>query len=132
MPQEMQVTAVQGVKFGILGDGAAQWTVHIINGFGHLGLSATGGSANQTFTTLVGPTLAQAQFIRAIATASLASVGQSVDAGTARWNITGVDADHDDETGRVQLSVDAEVSNGANATATLESIAFQVTIIQAG
>ena len=92
------------------------------------------------FTALIGPVLKDKQFVRAIATASLTKTfvdypgtapAQPVAIGAA-WEILGVDADLDDESGQVELRIEAEVtSKGAGQEAAISGIGFHVTILAA-
>ena len=85
----------------------------------------------ETFSLLVGPVFTKHQFSRAIATASL--IKTSFTAGAAPgWQILGVDADWDDESGQVELRIEAEVDClGANQSAYISGFAFHVTILAA-
>lgn len=100
--------------------------------------SPGGGSASQrgTFEAPVGPALTLAQFRRAIASVSLASLLVAGSLTTHSWAIVGVDADFDEEDGRVRLEFDAHVDvqgppmPGATQLV-LATVAFQVTILAA-
>jgi hypothetical protein len=84
--------------------------------------------------------LNEKQFIRAIATASLTKTvvdypgrasAQPVATGAA-WKILGVDADWDDESGQVELRIEAQVtSKGAGQEVAISGIGFHVTILAA-
>ena len=99
-----------------------------------------GGSSTQkeTFSVLVGPVFNKHQFSRAIATASFtktsfASGGGGAGAG---WYILGVDADWDDESGQVELRIEAEVEAdmfgpSARQYVAIMGFAFHVTILAA-
>ena len=65
------------------------------------------GTAKDTFSVLIGPKLANRQFVRAIATASIVKtqIANIASGGFASWNIVDVDADWDDESGQVELRV---------------------------
>ena len=87
-----------------------------------------------TWTFLVGPTLTRLQFQRAVGTASLANfrVRYTAPAGgfDASWELVSVDADWDDESGRVQVR--AEVSLVAiQATVLVSSLGYHVSILAA-
>lgn len=88
--------------------------------------------AVRTVTTQLGPIFTKKQFIRAIATAALTSKGinlRSIPADPA-WSITSIDADWDDESGKVELSVELIVTiTGANNAAWIHGLAFHVTIL---
>jgi hypothetical protein len=88
----------------------------------------------ETFSVLVGPKLANRQFVRAIATASVVktAVANIKQGASATWNIEDVDADWDDESGQVELRIEAKVGcSGSNATASINGFAFHVTILAA-
>ena len=83
----------------------------------------------QTFSVLLGPKLTNRQFLRAIATASLARTETS---GHTMCNIWDVDADWDDESGHVELRIEAEVGAfSSSGHANMFAIAFHVTILAA-
>jgi len=91
-------------------------------------------TAKETFTVLLGPKLANRQFVRAIATASIVKtqIGNLAQGGLANWNIIDVDADWDDESGQVELRIEAQVScAGSNQNASINGFAFHVTILAA-
>jgi hypothetical protein len=89
-----------------------------------------------SFEAHVGPALTVAQFRRAVATASIASLSASGSVTAHNWAVTAVSADYDDDAGRVQLEFDIQVavqgSPMAGATQVLlATVAFQVTILAA-
>ena len=109
-------------------------TLLITTGFMHCALSqenmAAGGNTSAIFTALMGGPIPPAQFKRAIATASLASINGSVPEAPAApsavsWGIDSVDADFDDESGQIKLGVELSVS-AAFASATLLTVGYQV------
>ena len=90
--------------------------------------------AKETFRMLIGPKLANRQFVRAIATASIVNtqIASIAPGGFATWNIVDVDADWDDESGQVELRIEAQVSClGSNQSASISGFAFHVTILAA-
>jgi hypothetical protein len=90
--------------------------------------------AKETFAVLVGPKLSNRQFVRAIATASIVKnqITNIATGGFATWMIVDVDADWDDESGQVELRIEAEVSClGSNQGASINGFAFHVTILAA-
>ena len=90
--------------------------------------------AKETFSVLIGPKLANRQFVRAIATASIVKtqIANIAQGGFATWNIVDVDADWDDESGQVELRIEAQVSClGSNQSASINGFAFHVTILAA-
>jgi len=110
----------------------------IIDGqFDYAGFEATGVSTQkETFSVLLGPVFNKHQFSRAIATASFTktffSSGRA--GGGAGWYILGVDADWDDESGQVELRIEAEVEadmNDPKQLALIMGFAFHVTILAA-
>jgi len=83
----------------------------------------------QTFSVLLGPKLTHRQFLRAIATASFARTESS---GHTMYNIWDVDADWDDESGQVELRIEAEVGTfSADGHVSMNAFAFHVTILAA-
>jgi len=91
-------------------------------------------TAKEIFRVLIGPKLANRQFVRAIATASIVKtqVANIAPGGSATWNIVDVDADWDDESGQVELRIEAQVSClGSNQSASINGFAFHVTLLAA-
>jgi hypothetical protein len=88
----------------------------------------------ETFSVLVGPVLTRKQFFGAIATASLAKTSFSINATPANfgWQILNVDADWDDESGQVELRIEAAVNcSGQNNNSSINGFVFHVTILAA-
>ena len=88
----------------------------------------------EVFSVLVGPTFTRQQFIQANATASFASIAlSSSEQGVAQWQILDVDADWDDESGQVELRIEAQVvictgsPQGQNVN--IFGVSFAVTIL---
>jgi hypothetical protein len=91
-------------------------------------------TAKEIFSVLIGPKLGNRQFVRAIATASIVKtqIANIAPGGFATWNIVDVDADWDDESGQVELRIEAQVSClGSNQSAGINGFAFHVTILAA-
>ena len=91
-------------------------------------------TAKETFSVLIGPKLANRQFVRAIGTASIVKtqIANIAAGGLAAWNIVDVDADWDDESGQVELRIEAQVNcSGSNQSASINAFAFHVTILAA-
>jgi hypothetical protein len=87
-------------------------------------------SQKETFTVLVGPVFTKKQFVQANGTASFTKTGFST--SNATWQILGVDADWDDESGQVEVRIEAQAdSAGAGKNATIGGFAFHVTILAA-
>jgi hypothetical protein len=83
-------------------------------------------SVSDTLSFTVGPTLQTGQFIRAIATGSLASIANEGLANNAQWAVDQVDADFDDESGRVVVTANLVV---ADTDGFLQRMGFQVNIL---
>jgi hypothetical protein len=78
--------------------------------------------------------VANRQFVRAIATASIvkSQVANIASGGVATWIIVDVDADWDDDSGQVELRIEAQVNcSGANQSASINGFGFHVTILAA-
>lgn len=140
MPITASISSEQTVEVGTSGPGDIE-TMYVVTGIANcsLNVSSPGGGGWQTqqgtFQAYVGPDLTVAEFRRAIAMASLASLqGQGGDATFTGWSVTGVDADFDDDTGKVQLQFDlsATVDAGtSSASAYIGGVGFQVIILAA-
>jgi len=90
--------------------------------------------AKETFSVLIGPKLANRQFVRAIATASIVKtqIANISPGGIATWDIVDIDADWDDESGQVELRIETRVGCvGSNQVASINGFAFHVTILAA-
>ncbi len=136
--QANQIQNLQQIEAGVSGPEGANRLFMVTGVTNNIGFSVfvSGGfnSQTQTFTLLVGPSLTRQQFFRAICTASLGQISQhaQVVPGDSTWAIISSDADWDDETGQVELRVEVSVTaNGNNNSVTLNSFAFQVTILAA-
>jgi hypothetical protein len=91
---------------------------------------AAGVSQKETLTVLVGPVFTRKQFVQANATASFTKLVSNT--SSADWQILGVDADWDDESGQVELRIEAQVDcSGANKSAQINGFGFHVTILAA-
>ena len=113
-------------------------TMHVVTGIANGQLNtfaqAAAGFVQQqsTFAALVGPVLTAAQFRKAIASAAITSLTLQGDGSFVRWEVTDVDADFDDEAGRIKLSFDLRVGVQAatgSVSAVVASVGFQVQIL---
>jgi hypothetical protein len=120
---------------GITGpSGATQ--MYITTGFAIL---QGGGGPNVTaeYSGLIEPTLTVGQFKRAIAQASpaafavwqmgmpAAGASQNV---SARWSVNSVDADWDDETGKIELTFETQTGGDPALYTVVERLSFQVLV----
>jgi hypothetical protein len=95
---------------------------------GNIAADSLSRTNKQTFSVLLGPKLTNRQFLRAIATASF----RTETSGHTMCNIWDVDADWDDESGQVELRIEAEVGAFSSAGhVSMNAIAFHVTILAA-
>jgi hypothetical protein len=132
-----QIQNLQQVEAVVAGpDGADR--LFIIDGQFTLFLAASSQgspvSQKEIFTVLVGPVFATRQFFKANATASFAQTGLTINAppAAANWPILGVDADWDDESGQVELRIEAQVTcSGGQNQAAIFGFGFHVTILAA-
>jgi hypothetical protein len=141
--QPNQIQNLQQIEAAVAGpDGANR--LFIINGQfdAILSVGAPGGGVSATekeiFTVLVGPVFTRRQFVRANATASItknafSSSGASAGSySSVAWQILDMDADWDDESGQVELTIEAQVScSGAGQLSGINGFAFAVTILAA-
>jgi len=87
-------------------------------------------SQSLSLSALVDPTLTPGQFRKATATAALAATRGAVDAvpSSFEYSIDDVEASLDDESGRIELRVDA-TARVANGNVFIQRITFQVTTL---
>ena len=137
-----QIQNIQQIEAVVAGPDDANRLV-IINGQFDCYLQASSQGPNyvsqkEIFTVLIGPVFTKQQFVQANATASVTKTGFQTTAGAAGsmsnsgWQILGVDADRDDESGQVELRIEAQVAcSGPSQNATINGFAFNVTILAA-
>ncbi len=90
--------------------------------------------SKETFTVLVGPVFTRRQFVRANATASFTQTVLNINTlpQSTAWQMLGVDADWDDESGQVELRIEAQVNVfGSQNQASILGFGFYVTILAA-
>ena len=85
----------------------------------------------QTWTFLVGPTFTRGQFYRAIGAASVSAQNVNIQTvpGSFQANISSVEADWDDESGRVEVRVEVFLSASGGANANINQLRYWVTIL---
>ena len=142
MATPVSLTSVQTLEAQVAGPGGATRVIHV-TGLAHCSLSVSvqspaGGTVSQqgSFAAHVGPELTVAQFRKAIATVSVASVSALGSLTGHTFSVTAMDADFDDDAGKVELEFDAQVTVQTPAMppanqVVLASVAFQVTILAA-
>ena len=126
-----QIKNLQQMEVVVSGPGEANRLIIIDGQFdtGDITADSVNRTNKQTFSVLLGPKLTNRQFLRAIATASFARTETS---GHTMCNIWDVDADWDDESGYVELRIEAEVGAfSSRGHASMFAIAFHVTILAA-
>ena len=126
---EAQVAGPDGATRLFVATGLASFTLQVQN-------SAAGVTETQegTFFLNVGPQLTVQQFRKAVATASLSSLRAVGDHSFTQWRIAEVDADFDEEAGRVRLEFEVHVGVEGPATGNTTSlfgVGIQVTILAA-
>jgi len=90
--------------------------------------------SKETFTVLVGPVFTRRQFVRANATASFTQTVLNINTlpQSTAWQMLGVDAGWDDESGQVELRIEAQVNVfGSQNQASILGFGFHVTILAA-
>jgi hypothetical protein len=109
MATPANLTSMQTLQAQVAGPAGATRAV-FVTGLARCGLavdvpSPGGGTASRqgTFAAHVGPSLTVAQFRRAVAMASLASLSASGNVTVHAWAVTAVDANFDDDAGQVRL-----------------------------
>jgi hypothetical protein len=85
----------------------------------------------QTWTFLVGPTFTRGQLFRAIASGSVSAQNVNIQTapGSFQANISSVEADWDDESGRVEVRVEVFLSASGGASANINQLRYWVTIL---
>jgi len=134
MPLEIpanQIKNLQQMEVAVSGPDEANRLIIIDGQFdtGNIAADSVNRTNKQTFSVLLGPKLTNRQFLRATATASFA---RTETFGHTMCNIWDVDADWDDESGHVELRIEAEVGAfSASGYASMRAFAFHVTILAA-
>jgi len=126
-----QIRNLQQMEVVVSGPDEANRLIIIDGQFdtGNITADSVNRTNKQTFSVLLGPKLTNRQFLRAIATASFARTETS---GHTMCNIWDVDADWDDESGYVELRIEAEVGAfSSSGHASMFAFAFHVTILAA-
>ncbi|HEY4255832.1 MAG: hypothetical protein ACREFF_13225 [Candidatus Udaeobacter sp.] len=90
-----------------------------------------GQQQTQTWTFLVGPTFTRGQLYRAIGAASVSAQNVNIQTapGSFQANISSVEADWDDESGRVEVRVEVFLSASGGASANINQLRYWVTIL---
>lgn len=136
MANAANISSEQNLQVGVTGPGDVT-TMHVVTGIANGQLNAFAPAGNfvtqqATFAAHIGPQLTAAQFRKAIASAAITSLTLQGTGNFAQWQVTDVDADFDDEVGRIKLSFDLQVSVQAAAaglSAVVASVGFQVMIL---
>jgi hypothetical protein len=102
-----------------------------INGTANVGTFVTGTSRTETWTFLVGPAFTRGQFYRAIGTVSVSSQSVNVQTAPASFQvqINSVEADWDDESGRVEVRVEIFGTASASANLSITQLRYWVTVL---
>ncbi|PYJ37887.1 MAG: hypothetical protein DME52_04010 [Verrucomicrobia bacterium] len=103
-----------------------------VTGAASVGIFVQGGQQQtQTWTFLAGPTFTRGQFYRAIGAASVSAQNVNIQTapGSFQANISSVEADWDDESGRVEVRVEVFLSASGGASANINQLRYWVTIL---
>jgi len=139
MPTAATIQSEQTFQVGVTGPGDIR-KMHVVSGLAQAGLTALASNAGgnvtvqRTFAAAVGPTLTAAEYRRSTAVVALTALNLTESGGAfASWAITDVDADLDDETGRVKLQFDLQVTIQTPAatmsTVAIAGVSFQIFIL---
>ena len=125
----------QTLEAQVTGPGGAT-RLFIATGIALCNLSVTSTAQQRqqgTFSVHVGPSLTVQQFRKAIATASLAQVTTNNNALMSNWAVTNVDADLDEDSGKVQLEFDVlvDVAGPPGSESNSSGVGVQATILAA-
>jgi len=126
-------TNLQKIEYDVT-SGAGPSRVTVVTGIMPVffGVNGNQGTASGSFRALVDPQLNQGQFIKSTATANLNNLTTStnVTPTSSQWRIDEVEATFDDESGKIQIRIDATIgSGGANSSSNLQGFGFQVTTL---
>jgi hypothetical protein len=96
-----------------------------------LGAGAISTTQNLSVSALVDPTLTPGQFRKATAIAALTGTSADLSAGpnVVRCSIDNVEASLDDESGRIEIRIDAQVGIAPIGTLSIHGFTFQVTTL---
>jgi hypothetical protein len=103
-----------------------------ITGAANVFISVSAGqSKTETWTFLVEPAFTRGQFYRAIAAASVSSqfVNVQTAPGSFQVQINSVEADWDDESGRVEVRVEVFLTASASLNANINGLRYWVTVL---
>jgi hypothetical protein len=103
-----------------------------ITGTANVGIFVSNGqSRTETWTFPVGPIFTRGQLYRAIGTASLSAQNLNVQTAPAssQFSITSVEADWDDESGRVEVRVEVFLTASASANVSINGLRYWVTVL---
>ena len=134
MATNVTPTNIQKMEFDVTtAEGAGRVTV--VTGIIQAGPQAFSNSnsfstQSLSITALVDPTLTAGQFRKATATAALAATSANTNAAPSsfQFSVDDVQASLDDESGRIELRVDA-TAGVSNGSAIIRRITFQVTTL---
>jgi hypothetical protein len=136
--QANQIQNLQQIDAAVAGPDGANRLIAVSGqfdgGISAFSQAAAASQQTQTFTVLLGPVLTRQQFFRASGSASAAKTFVNIQAApfSFSWGIAAVDADWDDESGQVELRIEAFVSvSGTSNSAAINGFGFQVTILAA-
>jgi hypothetical protein len=112
-------------------DGANR--LYTVTGAATIGINVTAGQQQtQTWTFLVGPTFTREQFYRAIGTASVSSQSAVLQTTSGNFVLTvsSVEADWDDESGRVEVRAELYLSSSfGGPQLSINQLRYWVTIL---
>ena len=104
-----------------------------VTGTADVALSVAAGEnrKTETWTFLVGPIFARKQFYRAISTAALNAQKVNIQSVPAEFEvvINSVEADWDDESGRVEVRVEVFLTANAGTTINISQLRYWVAIL---
>src|SRR5438093_4884235 len=103
-------------------------TMFVFDGILPFGLNAWNNtSSKETFSVLLGPQITRRQFDQATATAALSNFTLTPSGNSQiSCQVSFVDADWDDESGKLELRIEVAVQAGANVSASVNSAGFHV------
>jgi hypothetical protein len=125
-------TGEQVLEAVVAGPDAAN-RLYTVTGAATVSINVSAGQQQtQTWTFLVGPTFTRGQFYRAIATASVSSQSAILQTTSGNFSlvVSSVEADWDDESGRVEVRIEVYLSSSVGGPQlAVNQLRYWVTIL---
>ena len=134
MPLISEITNEQTIRLGVTGPDGAN-TLYVINAVAHVespiiqpSMPFSRVQLQETYSAPLGPSFASGEerFVRGIATAGISATSTDGDYDLLKWSLSDVDADFDDDAGRVQLTFHLDVFAGPRMNGSGDPVRFRM------